>query len=89
MYFSILAKEVYIIMPHQYSYNIKVQRLLTVNSLRKAQNALWLNWPILTALSLTTSFAGLSMYSYYAHCDPLQAKRIHSPDQVIKNDIEI
>ena len=60
-----------------------MQRLLTVNSLRKAQRSLWLNWPILTALSLTTSFAGISMYSRYANCDPLLEKRIRSPDQVI------
>jgi sodium-coupled monocarboxylate transporter 8/12 len=62
---------------------IQVQRLLTVNSLRKAQRSLWLNWPILTALSLTTSYAGISMYSHYANCDPLLEKRIRSPDQVI------
>ena len=59
-----------------------MQRLLTVNSLRKAQRSLWLNWPILTALSLTTSFAGIAIYSHYFDCDPLKMKRIHSPDQV-------
>lgn len=61
----------------------QVQRLLTVNSLRKAQRSLWLNWPILTALSLTTSYAGIAMYSRYGNCDPLLEKRIRSPDQVI------
>lgn len=61
----------------------QVQRLLTVNSLRKAQRSLWLNWPILTALSLTTSFAGISMYSRYANCDPLLEKHIRSPDQLL------
>nr|CAH0112700.1 unnamed protein product [Daphnia galeata] len=61
----------------------QVQRLLTVNSLRKAQRSLWLNWPILTALSLTTSYAGISMYSHYANCDPLLEKHIRSPDQLL------
>ena len=61
----------------------QVQRLLTVGSLRKSQAALWLNWPILTALSLTTSFAGLCIYGHYAGCDPLQARRIPSADQLL------
>ncbi|KAF4528620.1 hypothetical protein B566_EDAN009224 [Ephemera danica] len=37
----------------------QVQRLLTVRSLRRSQQALWLNWPILTCLSFSTSFTGL------------------------------
>ena len=61
----------------------QVQRLLTVNSLRKAQRSLWLSWPILTALSFTTSFAGLAIYSRYANCDPLLDKRIRSMDQLL------
>ena len=60
----------------------QVQRLLTVSSLRRAQKSIWLNWPILTALSLTTSYAGICIYSHYADCDPLKAKRISSKDQV-------
>ena len=61
----------------------QVQRLLTVKSLRKAQLSLWVSWPILSALSIITSFAGLAIYSYYANCDPLLDKRIQSSDQLL------
>lgn len=60
---------------------VQVQRLLTVKSLEAAQRALWWNWPILSALSLTTSFSGLIIYYFYQHCDPLLSKRISSRDQ--------
>ena len=43
----------------------QVQRLLATRSLKSAQKALWLQWPILAALSCITSFAGLVMYAYY------------------------
>ena len=56
--------------------------MLTVGTLRRAQASLWLNWPILTALSLTTSFAGIAIYSRYAGCDPLKQGRISSADHV-------
>ncbi|KAK2710364.1 putative sodium-dependent multivitamin transporter [Artemia franciscana] len=61
----------------------QIQRLLTVKSLKKSQASLWLNWPILTALSLITSYAGLSIYSEYAYCDPLLTKRITNSDQLL------
>lgn len=60
---------------------VQVQRLMTVKSLKDAQKALWLNWPILSALSFTTSFTGLVIYYYYRKCDPLLAGRITSRDQ--------
>ena len=60
---------------------VQVQRLMTVKSLEAAQKALWWNWPILSALSLTTSFSGLVIYYFYQHCDPLLSKRITSRDQ--------
>lgn len=59
----------------------QVQRLLTVKDLKSAQKAVWLNWPILSFLSLTTSFCGLVMYYYYRKCDPLAQGRISSFDQ--------
>lgn len=61
----------------------QVQRYLTVKDLNRAQKALWLNWPILTTLSLSTSFAGLAIYSKYANCDPIKAGFIKSPDQLM------
>ncbi|XP_059469784.1 putative sodium-dependent multivitamin transporter [Neocloeon triangulifer] len=61
----------------------QIQRLLCVKSLKKSQQALWLNWPILTALSLSTSFSGLAIYSRYYDCDPYEEKRIASKDQLL------
>nr|CAD7424583.1 unnamed protein product [Timema monikensis] len=59
----------------------QVQRLLTLRDLRRSQFALWLSWPVLTLLSLSTSFAGLAIYSKYYNCDPLKSGRISSSDQ--------
>ncbi|RZC38848.1 uncharacterized protein BDFB_000721 [Asbolus verrucosus] len=61
----------------------QVQRYLTVKDLKTAQKALWLNWPILTCLSLSTSFSGLAIYSKYYNCDPVKAKVINSVDQLM------
>lgn len=62
----------------------QVQRYLTVKDLKTAQKALWWNWPILTALSLSTSFSGLAIYARYRNCDPYDAKYINSFDQVMR-----
>ncbi|KAK9879608.1 hypothetical protein WA026_006672 [Henosepilachna vigintioctopunctata] len=61
----------------------QVQRYLTVKDLKTAQKALWWNWPILTALSLVTSFSGLAIYSKYYDCDPVATKVISSADQLM------
>lgn len=60
---------------------VQIQRLMTVKSLEFAQRALWWNWPILSALSFTTSFSGLVIYYFYQKCDPLLSGRITSRDQ--------
>ncbi|XP_008557498.1 putative sodium-dependent multivitamin transporter [Microplitis demolitor] len=62
---------------------IQVQRMLTVKSLRSAQNALWFCWPVLTALSITTCFSGLAMYSKYYNCDPKTAGAIKQSDMLM------
>lgn len=61
----------------------QVQRLQTVKDLKSAQRALWLNWPILSLLSLSTSFSGLCLYYYYRTCDPLKQGRISVRDQTM------
>lgn len=61
----------------------QVQRLMTVSTLKKAQLALFLNWPIVSALSLVTSFAGIVMYANFRHCDPLLSGKIAKTDQVL------
>ncbi|KAK4878987.1 hypothetical protein RN001_007133 [Aquatica leii] len=61
----------------------QVQRYLTVKDLKTAQKALWLNWPILTALSLSTSFSGLAIFSKYYSCDPVANNSITLADQLM------
>lgn len=61
----------------------QIQRLLTVKNLKASQMAMFLNWPILSLLSLSTCFCGLSLYAYYANCDPKLNGRIDSRDQVL------
>ncbi|KAB0798659.1 hypothetical protein PPYR_09652 [Photinus pyralis] len=61
----------------------QIQRYLTVKDLKTAQKALWLNWPILTLLSLTTSFSGLAIYSKYYNCDPVANHTLRHTDQIM------
>lgn len=61
----------------------QVQRLLTVKTLKSAERSLWLNLPILSALSFSTLFSGLSIYYYYKDCDPLLNGRITTRDQMM------
>ncbi|OXU26138.1 hypothetical protein TSAR_003324 [Trichomalopsis sarcophagae] len=62
---------------------VQVQRMMTLKSLKAARKAFWLNWPILTCLSILTCFSGLAMYSRYYNCDPLMSKRIALPDMLM------
>ncbi|XP_071873914.1 putative sodium-dependent multivitamin transporter isoform X1 [Bombus fervidus] len=62
---------------------VQIQRLLTVRDIKAAQKALWLAWPILSILSMTTCFSGLAIYSKYYKCDPLLQKRISSTDMLM------
>lgn len=52
-------------------------------NIRASQTALWLSWPILTLLSVTTCFSGLAIYSKYHDCDPIRQRRITSPDMLM------
>ena len=61
----------------------QIQRLLTIGDLKRSQKALWLQWPILALLSLSTSFAGLAIYVYYQTCDPVKEERIAKEDQLL------
>lgn len=61
----------------------QVQRLMTLNSLKRAQGSLWTSWPILSTISLSTSFSGLCLYWYYQTCDPFLKGAITSRDQIM------
>ncbi|XP_053989378.1 putative sodium-dependent multivitamin transporter [Hylaeus volcanicus] len=62
---------------------VQIQRMMTVKDMKAAQRALWISWPILTLLSITTCFSGLAIYSKYYRCDPLTKKRISSTDMLM------
>lgn len=63
----------------------QVQRLLTVSSLREAQVALFVSWPITSLLSACCCLTGIVMYAFFKDCDPMQsdASNIKSPDQLL------
>ncbi|XP_034242040.1 putative sodium-dependent multivitamin transporter [Thrips palmi] len=61
----------------------QVQRYLSVKDVKTAQKTLWMNWPLLTLLSFSTSFSGLAMYSKYSKCDPAKSCQITSSDQLM------
>ncbi|XP_077555197.1 putative sodium-dependent multivitamin transporter isoform X2 [Haemaphysalis longicornis] len=61
----------------------QVQRLMTVSTLKKAQTALFLNLPIVSALCLMSCFAGIVIYANFRHCDPLLSGKITNTDQVL------
>ncbi|XP_011686228.1 PREDICTED: putative sodium-dependent multivitamin transporter [Wasmannia auropunctata] len=62
---------------------VQIQRTLTVKNLQGSRRAMWLSWPILSVLSITTCFSGLAIYSKYHNCDPFLQKRITSPDMLM------
>ncbi|XP_012280969.1 putative sodium-dependent multivitamin transporter [Orussus abietinus] len=62
---------------------VQIQRMMTVKSLKAARLTLWINWPILSLLSILTCFSGLAIYSKYYNCDPLTQGRISSIDQLM------
>ncbi|KAL2737253.1 putative sodium-dependent multivitamin transporter isoform X2 [Vespula maculifrons] len=62
---------------------VQVQRMLTVQNLGAAKRALWWSWPMASIMSLTICFAGLSIYTKYRECDPLNSGKITSNDQLM------
>ena len=61
----------------------QVQRLLTSKSLRQAQIALYISWPVTSILSLTCVLTGLVMYAFFRRCDPILAGAVSKPDQML------
>ncbi|KAB0798657.1 hypothetical protein PPYR_09650 [Photinus pyralis] len=61
----------------------QVQRYLTVKDLKRARQALWLQFPIIVGLNLCTSLSGLAIYARYYDCDPVSNGSITSSDQLM------
>lgn len=56
-----------------------------MKDLKTAQKSLWLQLPILSLMSLSTSFSGLTIYAKYHLCDPVKSGGIAINDQVGTN----
>ncbi|KAK9712461.1 Sodium:solute symporter family [Popillia japonica] len=61
----------------------QVQRYMTMSSLKSAQKSLWLQLPVLSLMSLSTSFSGLAIYARYYKCDPVASGAIDINDQLM------
>ncbi|ESO87029.1 hypothetical protein LOTGIDRAFT_107431 [Lottia gigantea] len=61
----------------------QVQRTCTCPTLRKAQIAMWLNFPGLCAILYLSCLIGIVMYAFYSTCDPLQYGLVGAADQLL------
>ncbi|KAJ1521989.1 hypothetical protein ONE63_002312 [Megalurothrips usitatus] len=60
-----------------------MQRYLSLPTDRQALTAMWIFIGGICTFFLTSGIAGLVMYAYYYDCDPIQAKRVSKPDQML------
>ncbi|GJQ70612.1 hypothetical protein Trydic_g23005 [Trypoxylus dichotomus] len=61
----------------------QVQRYMTMKDLKSAQISTWLQLPILSLMSLSTSLSGLAIYARYYRCDPVASGAIDINDQLM------
>ncbi|VVC33669.1 Sodium/solute symporter [Cinara cedri] len=61
----------------------QVQRYLTMKDYNTAVKSLWCSLPILSLISISTSFSGLAIFSKYYNCDPIKSGRISNWDQLM------
>lgn len=62
---------------------IIVQRYLTCRSLRQSQFAAGLGTVIIGLIEILAVLSGMSMYAYFAGCDPLTSGKVQSADQLM------
>ncbi|XP_014772705.2 sodium/iodide cotransporter-like [Octopus bimaculoides] len=60
----------------------QAQRTFALPTLRKAQLAIWLNFPLLLVILYLCGLIGVVLYAFYSKCDPLHAELITASDQV-------
>ncbi|CAD5122038.1 unnamed protein product [Dimorphilus gyrociliatus] len=62
-----------------------IQRYSALPSLSSARKSIFGNIPALIAFNALTTYSGLVVYAFYAkkRCDPLRAKYIQSPNQIL------
>ncbi|CAG5127309.1 unnamed protein product, partial [Candidula unifasciata] len=60
-----------------------VQRTVTCPTLRKAQLAMWLNFPGLCVILYISCVIGMFMAAFYEKCDPMKAKFVDDSNQIL------
>lgn len=60
-----------------------VQRTCSVSTLKRAQLAMWLNYPLTVLIVLLTGLIGVVMYAFYHGCDPVRYGTINKNDQLV------
>lgn len=61
----------------------QVQRQCSLPTLKRAQTALWLNFPALLVINLLAFLLGLVMFAFYSECDPVKIGLVDKPDQLV------
>nr|XP_034311781.1 sodium-coupled monocarboxylate transporter 1 [Crassostrea gigas]XP_034311782.1 sodium-coupled monocarboxylate transporter 1 [Crassostrea gigas]XP_034311783.1 sodium-coupled monocarboxylate transporter 1 [Crassostrea gigas]XP_034311784.1 sodium-coupled monocarboxylate transporter 1 [Crassostrea gigas] len=61
----------------------QVQRYCTCPSLRKAQIAIWLNFPGLCLILYLCCLIGMVVYAFYSTCDPFSFNLVKTSDQLL------
>ncbi|XP_062591301.1 sodium-coupled monocarboxylate transporter 1-like [Saccostrea cucullata] len=61
----------------------QVQRYCTCPSLRKAQLAIWINFPGLCLILYLSCLIGMVVYAFYSNCDPFTFNLVKTSDQLL------
>lgn len=61
----------------------QVQRSCSLPSLKRAQLAIWMNFPALVLIITLTCMIGVTMYAFYKDCDPVKYGLVDKPDQML------
>ncbi|XP_049805974.1 sodium-coupled monocarboxylate transporter 1-like isoform X1 [Schistocerca nitens] len=61
---------------------LQVQRYLTVKTVNKARQMMWINVVGWTAIVFLTVYAGMLIFARYHDCDPITSQMVKKPDQL-------
>lgn len=61
----------------------QIQRACSLPTLRRAQIALWLNFPGLVLIVILTVLIGVVMFAFYSKCHPVSAGLVNRRDQLL------
>ncbi|CAI9723615.1 sodium-coupled monocarboxylate transporter 1-like [Octopus vulgaris] len=61
----------------------QAQRTFSLPTLKKAQLAIWINFPLLLVILYLCGLIGVVLYAFYSKCDPLHAELITASDQLV------